>query len=255
MKLYPLLFLNEDMRPGSDALAEGLAAIFDSNSKRIILFSPSKFKEFVEKAINENGRFTTDDILKAADPKARIIFGYISYDDILSDLTSVSTSGAISGFGPLMYQLLMYVIKPSWLMSDTSLKPASLKVWQKMYELSEKNVYERTFLRTFSQSSFMSRTDLGDDVAAINAYLKDSYGDPYEKRFYEWLKANNKEPKEFGFLWAYRKKDFDGSFGTLLDNGEKAVQEILDMFNINKQVISRIGAVFFTNVYGTEKSY
>ena len=246
MKLFPILFLNEEMRNGNDALANNLAASFQSS--RITLFDPMKLKEFLK----EQGDIEADDyntIYKAVKGESKIIVGSIDYWS-RSGLSLVSTSAAIDGFGPLMYQLAMYKVNPNFLACDTTLKPASLKVWQKMFEFSNKGVYERSFLRLYGKDMFINRIDIHDGDS-LRKYLQETDGDPSEETFLSWLKKHNLNPTDFGFLWAYRKKDFDSSFGQLLSKGEQAANEIKD----GPELIRKMGVMFFEDLYGSEASY
>lgn len=63
---------------------------------------------------------------------------YLSAND--DDKTfSVANSAAISGFGPLLYELAMSEISPKHLTSDTSVSPAAMAVWTKFYERQDVN--------------------------------------------------------------------------------------------------------------------
>ena len=135
MKLFPLLFLNEAAKTPEQAISEGIAVIkADIWNNSIILF---KVQTIID-AFKPHA--TAIDVLKEIHDNYGIV-GLLDYSKKRNDLGlyKVDASAAILDYGPLAYQITMQFIgNDNWLMSDTSLKPASTRVWNKMYEFSNK---------------------------------------------------------------------------------------------------------------------
>ena len=275
MKLYELLFTNEAAKTAEEAFQMNLVAVDTSIGKspyqKIILFSPKHFIDVVEEAQKEYGSYNIEDNIQIENLKHFIrkqaikesVVANITYTKEYQDLYGVSTSAATDKFGPLAYQLVMYVIEPSWLTSDTTLKPASKAVWSKMYELSNGDVYERKFLGEFdpAEPSFLlNRCSI--DHSSLAFYREGVEAGEIrasEDAFLEWLKKKNMKPENFGYLWAYRKTFHGPKVQDLFKNGLEFLQEAERKFNIPanefKSILSASGSEFFTNLYGSEASY
>lgn len=84
--------------------------------------------------------------------------GYVSFERDNQKLYKVEHSAGLAktGYGVLTYQIVMHTLTESgdWLRSDFELSPDSFRVWQKMYELSDKNggnVYKAKWLGDWSK--------------------------------------------------------------------------------------------------------
>ena len=283
MKLYPLLFIDEAAKTAEDAFKAQLIAIDasgnDNTYRKIVLINPSRFLEAFTSVTAEHGKYNPRnyessydiiDSLKAKtilDATNRAIIGSIGYSKEADGLYKIDTSAAVDKFGPLAYQMVMYLIKPAWLISDTSLKPASKAVWQKMYELSQEGVYTRKFLGEFANKEYLE-SRLGIDYDFLRSYddkVSTNQIPPTEAGFISWLEQKNKitggklKPSHFGFLWAYQKVSHDPQIGKLFRDGKQflsltRVNEKITIKNL-KSVLRDLGSRFFAELYGSEESY
>jgi hypothetical protein len=272
MKLYPILF-NEIAKSASDAFQENLVVILTNKGmfKKITLVNPSLFIKTIEKAKEKFDNLNTDNevekraikiFLRDEASKGSVI-GNISYTQEGEDLYSISTSAAVDSYGPLIYQIVMYAIHPSWLMSDTALKPSSKFVWQKMYEYSNSGMYERKFLGEFNLSEpdfLLKRCSI--DYSNLTDYREGiELGEirATEEDFSRWLGRKNLNPEKFGFLWAYRKTSHEEKIKDLFENGDMFLEQVEKEFNIPieefKSIIIAAGSAFFVNLYDSETSY
>ena len=266
MKLYPLLY--EAAKGAEDALKKRLV-IYGENrgtSNTITLFSPFAFSKIIKQIEQEEGLFDPSShpslIIKKAAKQATI--GEISYELLVNNgLAQIATSAAIGGFGPLVYQVVMYLNPDLWLASDYSLKPASEKIWQKMYEFSNQGMYERKFLGEFNEGvrKLLIRARI-DRFMLLNGYFKKVLNNeilPTEEVFLNWLKENNLNPSDFGYLWAYKKSQHDPKIEELFKGGERFIQQAEDVFNMRKEdlknIITGSGSRLFHALYGSEASY
>ena len=266
MKLYPLLY--EAAKGAEDALKKRLVIYGENRGtyNTITLFSPFAFSKIIKRIEQEEGLFDpsthTDLIIKKAAKQATI--GKISYGLVVdnnNDFAQVTSSAAIGGFGPLIYQIAMYQHPNLWLTSDNSLKPASEKVWNKMFELSNQGMYERKFLGKISKDELLMRAQgVGNVVLEpyINDLLKNAKR-PTEEVFLDWLKENNLKPEQFGYLWAYKKSQHDPKIEELFNGGERFIQQAEDVFNMSKEdlkdIITGSGTKLFLGLYGSQASY
>jgi hypothetical protein len=283
MKLYPLLFLNEIAKTAGVAFDKRLAALDvseDQNSdfRRIILFIPFSLEEAVKKTLQnavpskrdvKAVTFSTDLPPPPSDPpmaneiisgKNRTIIAQLAYRlKQNSGLAEINTSVALGGYGPLIYQIAMYQHPDLWLTSDSSLKPASRRIWNKMYELSKQGVYERKFVGEINafelkRKKFIDKA-LGDYFDGIlNVTIP-----PTEKALLDWLLFNDLDANEYGYLWAYKKLDHDPKIKELFDRGEKAVQDISNKYKIPTETLVNVlrmaGGALFGKLYGSQASY
>ena len=185
----------------------------------------------------------------------RAIIGDISYDfHEKNGLAQVSSSAALGGFGPLIYQIIMYLHPGLWLASDISLTPPSKVIWNKMYEYSNSGMYERKFLGDFSKVDVTRRAKIA--YKDLSSYIHDIQflRKPLtEEYFLNWLRENHLEPREFGYLWAYKKLENDPKIEELFKGGERFVEQAEDKFDIPKEdlinIIEDSGARMFQNLY------
>ena len=281
MKLYPILFLDEAAKTAEDAFKAQLVAIDASGDskiyRKIVLINPSRFLEGFTSVTAEHGKYNprnyrSYDISKEMKEKTvldaanRSIIGSIGYSKESDGLYKIDTSAVVDQFGPLAYQMVMYLIKPAYLMSDSSLKPASMTIWQKMYELSEKGVYTRKFLGEIELDFLNQR--LGLDYDILRRYdnkLSSNQIQPTEAEFLSWLEQQNQEyglnlkPNRFGYLWAYQKVSHDPKVGKLFQDGKQFLSltrtsQKISIINL-KSLLRDLGSELFNELYGSEASY
>ena len=282
MKLYPLLYINEAARTAEESLEKGIVAV--KISSQIVLLSRDRAFQAIAGMEKKMGKPSF--LAPGEDPKSdenyeefyywkhgvitsivsRAIVGAIEYEKEKKDLYSVNTSAGVSNFGPLAYQILMYIIGNSWLRSDDSLTKESLAVWQKMYELSEQGVYEKKWLGEWGWEENIPRcldTWVGatDDIKTKD-YLAEYFLETRENELYdgldftEYLRNNPRKgitPAMFGNFWAYRKKSHDPKIKEMFAQGEAMFSLIKEKYNIRPgdfiDIISDSGSRFFKRRY------
>lgn len=278
MKLYPLIYTNEAARSAEESLEKGVFAYLKPGTyPKVILISGDRLLQAIDsvkkKAGSEYDSFDDSTLVwlwqQAAVPLARkiagrAVVGAVGYnkDSSGEDLYKVDTSAGVASFGPLAYQLAMYAIQPSWLMSDTSLKPASHRVWKNMYKLSEQGVYERKWLGDYNIDLIYERY-IGTERAERGKFKSflSSLPPPTEDLFIKWAKENYpEEPIEnFGQFWAYRKTSHDPKIKNLFDQSEKFIEQMRTERKIpevtTREIIERSAALFFSRLYGSAASY
>jgi hypothetical protein len=123
-----LEYLDEDMNEAAksvrEALSEKLAAFTSNNS--IILYNPQAALSNTKDNI-DNG-YAIEDIISFNNA----IVGYVLFDSDSScqDAYEVKQSAALSGYGPLLYDLVLSHIYPNFLVSDrSSVSNQARKVW------------------------------------------------------------------------------------------------------------------------------
>jgi hypothetical protein len=266
MKLYPLIYTNEAARSAEESLEKGVFAYLKPGTyPKVILISGDRLLQAID-SVKKKAGSTARRWRQAAVPLARkiagrAVVGAVGYnkDSSGEDLYKVDTSAGVASFGPLAYQLAMYAIQPSWLMSDTSLKPASHRVWKNMYKLSEQGVYERKWLGDYNIDLIYERY-FGTERGKFTRFLS-SLPPPTEDLFIKWAKENHpEEPIEnFGQFWAYRKTSHDPKIKNLFDQSEKFVEQMRTERKIpevaTREIIERSAALFFQRLYGSAASY
>jgi hypothetical protein len=236
MKLYPILF--EAARTAAESLSKGIIAIRTATHgvQYISLLS----KRRAEKALEKTGIVVGGDspslslrLRKAIANDATV--ASVTYSEQSPGLYAVQTSAGVNKFGPLAYQLVMFDIQPDWLKSDTSLSSDSLNVWQKMYDLSEKGVYERNWVGNFADGLYIvaammeiARQWHGDDFFSREGSAWDGTGD--EQSFLKFLAEqedkDNSDPALFGYFWAYRKTSHEPEIEQLFAAGDEFMSRI-----------------------------
>lgn len=276
MKLYPIIYTNEAARSAEESLEKGVFAYLKPGMyPKVILISGDRLLQAIDSAKKKTGleydpskdfidneRFFTQ-VKNVASNRA--VVGSVSFHKESSgeDLYKVDTSAGVASFGPLAYQIAMYAIQPSWLMSDSSLKPASHRVWKNMYKLSEQGVYERKFLGGYSIDLIYERY-IGTERGKFIKYIEsvDNGTIPgNEEYFLKWLSTvlPEEKPENFGQFWAYRKTSHDPKIKNLFDQSEKFIEQMQTERNIpevaTRELITRSAASFFNRLYGSAASY
>jgi len=241
MKLYPILF--EAARTAAESLTKGIIAIRTGNygGRHISLLSKRRAEKALEKASIVVGE-DSDRLIKAIANDATV--ASVAYMEQSPGLYAVQTSAGVNKFGPLAYQVVMFDIQPAWLKSDTSLTEDSMSVWQKMYDLSEKGVYERKWVGEFADGLYIveammeiARQWHGDDFFSREGSSWDSKGS--EQSFLRFLAEQEEkdysDPALFGYFWAYRKPSHEPEIEQLFSAGDEF------MSKISNQTSSEVG--------------
>lgn len=227
MKLYPILF--EAARTAGESLSKGIIAIRTGNpwgGHNISLLS----KQRADKALEKVSILA---VYKAIANDATV--ASVAYSEQSPGLYAVETSAGVNKFGPLAYQLVMFAIQPAWLKSDTSLSSDSMSVWQKMYDLSEKGVYERKWVGDFTDGPYIVEAMMeiaqqwhGDDFFNREGLGWDGTGD--EQSFLKFLaeqeEKDNTDPALFGYFWAYRKTSHEPEIEQLFAAGDEFMSRV-----------------------------
>ena len=228
LKLKQILF-QEAAQSVEGSLGKGIAAIkFD---QAIALFSTRRVMSIFQRVKQQK---TSSQKLKLSNTLANdAVVGTVSYHYLGNDLYSVTSSAGVNKFGPLTYQLVMYLINPQWLRSDGSLTTGdddsriggSQSIWNKMYELSNKGVYERKWLGSFFTDDTLRARKLvytkmvnGPTEEALADY--DPKEDTSEEAFLNYLGDEGYQPSDFGHFWAYRLQASDPKTQELFDAGD-----------------------------------
>lgn len=241
LKLTQILF-QEAAQSVEGSLGKGIAAV--NSYRQVTLFSTRRVMSQIQrmqKTVDGVPSIGYEDKAKLAIKLAGdAVVGQVSYGNNGPDLCSVSTSSGVNKFGPLAYQLVMYRIKPKWLRSDESLTTGedysrmggSQDVWNKMYQLSKKGVYERRWLGSFfSDDDIIAISKLrnakGVNGSTDNALADyDPREDTSEGAFLDFLRDNGFEASGFGHFWAYRLQTPDPKIQELFDAGDRLKAEI-----------------------------
>ena len=232
MKLYPILF--EAARTAGESLSKGIIAIRTGNygGRHISLLSKRRADKALEKVSIVAGS-DSPKVRKAIANDATV--ASVAYSEQSPGLYAVQTSAGVNKFGPLAYQLVMFDIQPAWLKSDTSLSEDSMSVWQKMYDLSEKGVYERKWVGNFTNGPYIVEEMMeiaqhwhGDDFFSREGSDWKSTGD--EQSFLKFLaeqeEKDNADPALFGYFWAYRKTSHEPEIEQLFAAGDEFMSRV-----------------------------
>ena len=204
------------------------------------------------------------------------VVGSVTYHGAGTNAYKVDTSSGVNKFGPLAYQLVMFVIQPAWLKSDSSLKEGSQGVWSKMYQLSNQGVYERKWLGDFEDGKNKLRMAFSvndnteqymdgywnmirdyEHMININARLIEPEQlppNPYkEEVFLKFLEENPRARPYSGQFWAYRMTSPDPKTSELFRNGDALLETLQTDFNIPKRmafsIIQDAANKFFSRLY------
>lgn len=244
LKLTQILF-QEAAQSIEGSLGKGIAAV--NSDREVTLFSTrrvmSQFQR-MQKAVDGAGGGSGNDawrLLRLAIKLAGdAVVGQVSYGNNGPDLCSVSSSSGVNKFGPLAYQLVMYRIKPRWLRSDESLTTGeddsriggSQSVWNNMYQLSKKGVYERRWLGSFFSEDDIIAIRKLRNAKSVNGPTDESLDDydpredTSEKAFLDFLGEKDMEPSDFGHFWAYQLQTPDPKIQELFDAGDSLKRDI-----------------------------
>ena len=204
------------------------------------------------------------------------VVGSVTYHGAGTNAYKVDTSSGVNKFGPLAYQLVMFVIQPAWLKSDSSLTEGSQGVWSKMYQLSNQGVYERKWLGDFEAGKGKLRMAFNvnnnterymrgywnmikdyEHMIDINARLIEPEQlppNPYkEEVFLKFLEENPRALAYCGQFWAYRMTSPDPKTSELFRNGDALLETLQTDFNIPKRmafsIIQDAANKFFSRLY------
>ena len=232
MKLYPILF--EAAKTAGESLSKGIIAIRTGNygGRHISLLSKRRADKALEKVSIVAGS-DSPEVRKAIANDATV--ASVAYSEQSPGLYAVQTSAGVNKFGPLAYQLVMFDIQPAWLKSDTSLSSDSMSVWQKMYDLSEKGVYERKWVGDFTDGPYIVEAMMeiavqwhGDDFFSREGLgWNAESGD--EQSFLKFLTEEDKynaDPALFGYFWAYRKTSHEPEIEQLFAAGDEFMSRV-----------------------------
>lgn len=153
LKLAEVLY--EAARTADDAINKNVAAFLsfgDLDAVTVVLMAADRTLQIAkrhEELLQSPTNSTADMKEMINQLQQRAVVGTVDGNKVDDELWKVNSSAAVNSFGPLAYQMVMFTINPGWLKSDKSLTSASQNVWNKMYELSEKGVYERKWLGDF----------------------------------------------------------------------------------------------------------
>lgn len=267
MKLYPIIFTNEAARTAEESLTKNVLAvkIYDN----IVLFSK---KRAVKALSKKEAPFAHDkeeffewkgEMIKSFTNDA--IVGVVSFRTLNIDLYKITSSAGVNRFGPLAYQLAMKKIDPAWLKSDNSLTEDSLKVWQKMYELSEQGVYQKKWLGEWgweslipiSVEAWVGATSNYDIQDYLEKYLEEVRTNkrPHDEAYFLEFVSKNKSltPAMFGNFWAYQKTSHDPKIQEMFQQGDMFVDEAKEKFNVRPgdlmDIIQDASGDFFNRRY------
>ena len=244
LKLTQILF-QEAAQSVEGSLGKGIAAV--NSDREVTLFSTrrvmSQFQR-MQKTVDGVGGGSGNDAWRNGRLAIKLagdaVVGQVSYGNNGPDLCSVSSSSGVNKFGPLAYQLVMYRIKPRWLRSDESLTTGeddsrmggSQDVWNKMYQLSKKGVYERRWLGSFFSEDDIIAIRKLRNAKGVNGPTDDALAD-YDPRedtsegaFLDFLGDEGFEASGFGHFWAYRLQTPDPKIQELFDAGDRLKAEI-----------------------------
>ena len=308
MKLYPILYEAAQSVEGS--LGKGIAAFALHNT--IVLVSTRRVLESLrgrikkagvpsylkpkkptspEDAIDDGMAEDDDDWDERTNFEEKLarslsnnaVVGNVVYHITGTELFKVDTSSGVNKFGPLAYQLVMFVIQPAWLKSDSSLKEGSQGVWNKMYQLSNQGVYERKWLGEFEAGKnklkiacyVNEETErvLEEYWQMLQDYDRPAHHqpgwtpdnkqpapltqDPYkEEVFLKFLEENPRARAYCGQFWAYRMTSPDPKTSELFRNGDALLETLQADFNIPKRmalnIIQDAAGKFFSRLYQSD---
>ena len=273
LKLTQILF-QESAQSVEGSLGKGIAAV--NSDREVTLFSTrrvmSQFQR-MQKTVDGVGGGSGNDAWRndrlAIKLAGDAVVGQVSYGNNGPDLCSVSSSSGVNKFGPLAYQLVMYRIKPRWLRSDESLTTGeddsrmggSQDVWNKMYQLSKKGVYERRWLGSFFSDDDIIAIRKLRNAKGVNGPTDDALADydpredTSEKAFLDFLGDEGFEASGFGHFWAYRLQTPDPKIQELFDAGDRLKAEIAALkirgmapFDI-RETLEKASSGFFARRY------
>lgn len=245
--LENLLFTEAAPTP-KEALKSGIAAIGQNRAGTdgfVVLVSYDR----MVKTINNSADFSFD-------LSNRAIVGYVGFtDEGFEDLYKVERSAGVNKYGVLTYQTVMYTLRENggWLHSDFSLSNDSWRVWQKMFELSDKNganVYKAKWLGDWNPELIGSGVDIArehlKDRAFERAAFKVMNNDLTSEE--EVTAALGKFAPMCGNLWAYQLKKPMSQVSAMFDKG-KELMALARKKGYTFNDIYQAGENFFDRVY------
>lgn len=99
-------------------------------------------KELVRRLLKENlntiniGLYETQDYLVLYDVKLNTIIGVVTYEKVSEGLYHVPAIAAEKGFGYVLYQIVMSIVSPSYIITDrdSSTTYAAIKTLKRLYD-------------------------------------------------------------------------------------------------------------------------
>lgn len=270
MKLYPILF-NEAAKTPIESISENIVALMHKNA--VYLLKQNKFIEDLKEVFEKYGKpsfVQSSQVYDKETDEAELDFFSKKISELLSKdsmkalitleetsypfLFKVITSAATESYGPLAYQIAMFLGPNQWLKSDSRLTDEALKVWNKMYQYSENGTYKRLFLGKWGESDLVKNSILANKNSKIKlAKFIENPNITSEEEFLKFLNDNNLKPDEFGHMWAYTKTEHDPLILKLFENGKNFLRTLQEEFNISEYfamiILKKTGWVFFDEKY------
>ena len=229
--LENLLFTEAAPTP-KEALKSGIAAIGSKKDKGVVLVSYAK----AVKTINTSADFDFDLSNSGG------VVGFVKFRPTLpesSDLFQVGASVGVKKYGILAYQAVMYTLRENgggWLHSDFELTPDSWKVWQKMYQYSNRNggsLYTAKWLGDWNPGLTSSALDVAIEgefyTAPAFENAIDEISDKNLTSEKDVTAALKKYAPKCGNLWAYQLNQPMSEMSIMFDKGK----ELLGLANQN----------------------
>lgn len=186
------------------------------------------------------------------------VVGSVTYHSAGTNAYKVDTSSGVNKFGPLAYQLVMFVIQPAWLKSDSSLKEGSQGVWNKMYQRGD---VEKKWVGSFGGSPAVSYDNLESSIVSIprnekpandgvtitkgtkellKIYLNNIHPTaPTEDVFLDFLRDNNIDINDHGNFYAYRTTTgYTGPVKTMFDLGDQMKEYMITKLEATSDAVS-----------------
>lgn len=271
-KLFPIMY-TEAAKTATEAIGQGVAAFSHMEAGTqgtVVLVSVDRVISIFDGLLGQGWNPEDIEPSSATGQYAykmlgrRAIVGTVDFSSgEYDELWDVNYSAGVASYGPLAYQIAMHEIDQNWLMSDESLKPASQKVWQKMFELSNKGVYQRRWLGKWGAGPLSDRLAIGPGRQDLRDYEDGiDYGDVEETDeayFLEWLEERELQPNTYGWLWAYRTTSHDPKIEDLFLKGKDLENVLIERYGFSEEEIAKIfvesGSKFFNRLYGGKASY
>lgn len=259
MKLYPILF--EAAKTSQEALDADLAIYVDKarSSTTVILFSQNRTLDLIDSyhekykgTIKESGGDNKDAKIDWLIQKLgnRVVVGGVGASGAVGGIYRVFGSAAVQKYGPMIYEMVMAAIYPSYLRSDYSLTADSRTVWNKMY--LRKDV-EREWVGSFEDSIQELETSFG--VAGMKSEVAQDFASDLaggrwrngiDKNLFDKELVAKLPPEDLaklGPFYAYRLKPSATKlvdYTKLLHLGEDLIQQLAGTFKLPAREIQKI---------------
>jgi len=189
----------------------------------------------------------------------RAVVGNVGANHSDTNMWRVNHSVAFAKYGPMLYEILLGLIYPSYLCSDYSLTKDSRKVWNVMYTRNDVEAIPVSEISDDSWSALRTSFNVAgmESEAAKQAKEKldeESYvPEDWTETFVASLPPEDKA--KLGPFFAYRKKSGSNlsKYNNLLDAGEDVVNMFASTLNLAansvKETISIAAGITFSRVY------